>query len=153
MSAETFVDPSTRRVPGIGVRGELRASDEQLALEAEDQIGQPDEPGRQSVDARPTVQLGAGKAQRRDGLVDRAVRLGPEIVLLDALAAVEEARGAVVALAAWRRPNQSRACGTPHHHMSPASRGSQRSARSVTFTGCSRTDSACSWTCATIEPA
>ena len=47
IAAETRVWPSTQAIPGIGVGRELGADDEQLALEAEDQLGEPGEAGVQ----------------------------------------------------------------------------------------------------------
>ena len=40
MAAETRVRPSSSRSQAAGVRGELGADDEQLALEAQDDLGQ-----------------------------------------------------------------------------------------------------------------
>src|SRR5258706_14057705 len=93
--------------------------------------------------------LGATHAERRDRLIDGAVRLCSGVVLADALAAEEQAGRAVVS-ARGRDRRVDRASG---HHMRPASRGSQRSARSVTLTGWSTTDSTCSCTCWIIDPA
>ena len=86
-------------IPGVGVRRQLGGGHEQLALEAEDELRQVAELDREHAEPILQPELGAGQAERGDGLVDRAVGLGPEIVLGDALAAVEEAGRAVVALA------------------------------------------------------
>ena len=106
---------------------------------------------RQNPELILEAELGPGKTERGNGLVDRAVGLGPEVVFRDARAAVEQAGRAVVALA--RRDRRAEVVGVRGHHMRPASRGSQRSASSVTLTSCSTTDSACSLTCWIIDPA
>jgi hypothetical protein len=59
------------------------------------------------------VELGAGEAERRDGLVDRAVGLGAEVILADTGPAEQEAGRAVVALAR-RDGGLERKLGTGH---------------------------------------
>ena len=105
-----------------------------------------------------SAQLGAGQAERRDGLVDRAVGLGPEVVLGDPRPPKRRPVVPSSPLPVATTESRSRARGRHRragraHHMRPASRGSQRSASSVTLTACSTTDSACSLTCWIIEPA
>ena len=70
----------------LGRGRELRADDEQLALQLHEQLGE----------VRVGVDLGPGQAQRAHGLVDRAVGLGADFVLADP-AAEQEAGRAVVA--------------------------------------------------------
>src|SRR5438093_6188651 len=65
--------------------GELGAHDEQLALEAEQDL----------LELPAALCLGARQPEHGAGLVDRAVGIGPGRVLADA-SAVEEARGAIV---------------------------------------------------------
>ena len=91
--------PSCRRSQAVRVGGELRTDDEQLALEAQDEVGDPGQPRRHHVELLLEAELGAGEPEGGHGLVDRAVGLGPRVVLGDPLAAVEEAGRAVVALA------------------------------------------------------
>ena len=114
-------------------------------------------PGRRRVDVG---QLGAGEPERGDGLVDGPEGLGPEVVLGDALAAEQQAGRAVVAAARGHGAVEREAAHRPDaearrraHHIRPASRGSQRSASSVTLTSWSTTLSACSLTCWIIAPA
>ena len=71
------------------------------------------------------------QAQAGDGLVDRAVGLGAGVVLGHATTE-EQPGGAVVPLAGG---DSAAADGRPaRYQVRPASRGSQRSARSVTLT-------------------
>ena len=99
MSFETLVWPSTRRSQASGLVASSAPADEQLALEAQDELGEPGEAGIQGSQLLLDAQLGPRRAERRDGLVDRAVGLGPDVVLLNPRAAEEESRAAVVALA------------------------------------------------------
>ena len=87
-------------IPGARSGGELGAGDEQLALEAQDEFGE----SAEACGCRtPYWALIASSARAwprcGDGFVDGAVCLGPEVVLPDAVAAVEKAGRAVVALA------------------------------------------------------
>ena len=84
--------------PGLGVRGELRADHEQLALEPQDEVAQSAEPGGERSDAPLCGEVRPRESECGDGLVDGAVRLGSLIVLRDARAAEQEAGRAVVAL-------------------------------------------------------
>ena len=70
----------------LGRGRELGADDEQLALQLHQQL----------VQLGVGIDLGPGQAQRAHGLVDRAVGLGPDVVLADPTA-VEETGRAVVA--------------------------------------------------------
>src|SRR5664280_2755018 len=90
--------PVLEAVPCDRVGGQLRARHEQLALDPEDQRLDLREGRGKRAEAPPGVQLGPGEPQRSDGLVQGAVGLGAEIVLGNAIASEEEARGAVVAL-------------------------------------------------------
>ena len=54
------------------------------------------------------AELRPGETERGDGFVDRAVGLGPGIVLADALATEEEPGGAVVAAARGNRRVEGR---------------------------------------------
>src|SRR4029077_16137679 len=128
-------------VPAFRCRGQLRRDDEQLALESEYQLAEPGQAAGQRPVLALAAEVGPGKPERRDRLADRAERLGPRVVLRDARAAIQEPSRAVVATPGSDRRVREVVRG---HHMRPASRGSQRSARSVTFTSCSTTDSACS---------
>ena len=116
-------------IPGVRIRRQLGAGHEQLALEAENQVRQVTELDRQHAEPILEPELGPCEAERGHGFVDRAVGLGAEVVLGDPLAAVEEAGRAIVALA-----GRDGRCEVFGHHMRPASRGSQRSASSVTLT-------------------
>ena len=83
-------------VPRIRVRRQLGPDHEEFALDTQDQLGEASEPGRERSDPSLGTEVGAGHAQRRDGLVDRAVGLGARVVLADALAAEQEPGRAVV---------------------------------------------------------
>ena len=123
--------------------------------------GRSPNPAEQRAEPVLDAELGAGQPERGDGLVDRAVGLGPEVVLGDPGAAEEEAGRAVVAACAVATAESrsglasvvTGSVAVGRHHIRPASRGSQRSASRVTLTSCSTTDSACSLTCWIIDPA
>ena len=83
----------------VGVGRQLGADGEQLALEPQDHLAEPAEVRRQGPVLGLHAKLGPGHAERRDGLVDGAVGLGAQVVLADAVAAEQEAGGAVVAAA------------------------------------------------------
>ena len=101
-------------IPGVGVRRQFGADDEQLALVAEDQFGEPAEGRSERADAALDAEVRAGEPECGDGLVDRAVGLGPRVVLADPIPAVEEAGRAVVALGG-RDDGIDR--GAPVHHV------------------------------------
>jgi hypothetical protein len=84
-------------VPRVRRRGELRADDEQLALEAQDQLREAAQARGQRADPAFDAEVRPGQPERGDGLVDRAVGLGARVVLGDPRPAVQQARGAVVA--------------------------------------------------------
>jgi hypothetical protein len=79
-----------------GCRCQLGADHEQLTLEAEDQLGDRCESWAERAVLALDAELGARQAERGDRLVNRAVGLGPKIVLADPWAAVQQARRAVV---------------------------------------------------------
>ena len=90
-------------VDRLGRGREFGPHHEQLALEAQDQLGQSGQrPGQAAVRGL-HAQFGSGEPQRRDRFVDGAVGLGPRIVLVDALAAEEQTGGAVVATTSGHR--------------------------------------------------
>ena len=78
-------------IPGVGIGRQLGADHEQLALEPQDQLG------KLSCGQRPT-QGSAGKAERGDGFIGRAVGVRSQVRLAHSGAAEKEAGGAVVAL-------------------------------------------------------
>ena len=70
-----------------------------LALEAQGEVRQGAERGRQDAVLGLQAELGASQSEGRDGFVDRPVGLPPRVVLGDPAAPEQQAGGAVVALA------------------------------------------------------
>ena len=68
-----------------------------LALEAQDELGEAAERGRQDAVLGLQAKLGAGQPEGRDRFVDRAVGLRPRFVLGDPRAPERQAGGAVIA--------------------------------------------------------
>src|SRR4029078_10397812 len=95
--------PALLRSRGARLARQLGGGDEQLALEAEEDPRQLPEPDVQRAEPVLDAELGAGDAEGRDGLFDRAVGLRPEIVLADAVATEEQPGRAVVAAACGDR--------------------------------------------------
>jgi hypothetical protein len=77
----------------------LRGGHEQLALEPQEDRRQLAKADIQRPELRLHPELGAGDAERGDRLVDRAVRLGPEVVFADAVAAEQQPGRPIVASA------------------------------------------------------
>ena len=158
--SDTRVWPSTRRSQASGLVASSAPATNSSRWKRRMRSARPAEARRQHVRAALDAELRAGEPEGGYGFVDRAVGLGPGVVLVDPVAAEEQARRAVVALAGRDGRVEARELGRCDasvtggaHHIRPASRGSQRSASRVTLTGCSTTDSACSCTWATIDPA
>ena len=85
--------------PGIGRRGQLGPDDEQLALDPQDDRADLGQRRVQHAVLVLRAELGSCQPERRDGLVDRAIGLGPRIVLLDPRPAEQEAGRTVVTAA------------------------------------------------------
>ena len=114
----------------VGVGRELRADREQLALEPQQQLAEAADVGRQDAVLRLHAELGAREAEGRDGLVDRAVGLGPQVVLADAVAAEQEPGAAIVA-AAGRHGAVERERGTRHPRSALTTSGPRRAGPSA----------------------
>ena len=76
------------------MRRQLGADDEQLALEPEDELGE-----ARLGPVGGGADRGPCQAERRDGLIGRAVGIGPQIRLADPVAAEQQPGGPGVALA------------------------------------------------------
>ena len=99
IAAETRVSPSTWRPQAWGLVASSAAATNNSRWKRRIRSASPREARAQAAVLGLGLELGPGEAKRRHGFIDRAVCLGPEIVLPDAVAAEEQPRGPVVALA------------------------------------------------------